>query len=179
MGNAQCRGMMTRRDGDAATGRQLSDSPPRPLTPSPRLRVSRSALGFRLSAFRFCSLLALTFIAGCSGSDVPLAEVTGEVTFNGLPTAAEIVFEPGGEDAGSGGRPSSAFAGRDGSFRLFFTEDRAGAVIGRHRVLVKILRSTGDEEPRSFEQAVTPIKTARLVRHVREGRNHFRFAVTY
>ena len=134
-------------------------------------------LHFFLFTFAFC--LATCFTSGCSRSDVPLAQVTGEVTFNGLPAPAEIVFEPDGDDARSGGRPSSAFAAQDGSFRLSYTADRTGAVIGRHRVLVKILRSTEGEEPRSFEEAVTPIKTARLVRHVHEGRNHFRFAVTY
>ncbi len=128
----------------------------------------------------FSSLFPFSFfLAGCSHSDVPLAEVTGEITFNGSPARAEIVFEPQSSDGRTGGRPSSAFAESDGSFRLSYTADRTGAVIGRHHVLLKILRPAGDDEPHSFEEAVTPIKTTRLVRHVREGKNHFHFAVTY
>jgi hypothetical protein len=121
----------------------------------------------------------MCLVSGCTRGDIPLAEVTGEVTFNGLPARAEIIFEPEGGDGRTGGRPSTAFADSGGAFRLAYTVDRPGAIIGRHQVLVKILRSVEGEEPQSFEEAVTPIKTVRLVRHVREDKNHFRFAVTY
>ena len=123
-------------------------------------------------------IIAACLIAGCSGKGPPLAEVTGEVTFNGLPAMAEIIFEPDAGKGQAGGRPSSALTQSDGSFRLQYTADRTGAVLGLHRVLVKILPVTNDGEPQSFQDAVTPVKIARLKRQVRTGKNHFRFAVT-
>jgi hypothetical protein len=109
---------------------------------------------------------------------VTLAEVTGEVSFNGQPTRAEIIFEPEGGEQQAGGRPSTAFADSDGAFRLNYTADRTGAVLGRHRVQVNILRTIAGREPQSFAEAALPIKTARLVREVRDGKNFFYFAIT-
>ena len=77
-----------------------------------------------------------------------------------------------------GGRPSTAFAESDGTFRLNYTADRTGAVLGRHRVQVKILRTIEGREPQSFAEAAHPIKTARLIREVRDRKNHFHFAIT-
>ena len=134
--------------------------------------------------------LLLAMVAGsasaCSSEDVPLAGVTGSVTFNGVPSRAEILFEPVSAAADSeattrtsGGRPSTAYADLDGKFVLGFGADNQGAVIGRHRVTVKVFRPTREGEPASYEAVVEPIKVARLIRQVESDSNHFHFAITY
>ena len=116
-------------------------------------------------------------IAGCGSEGVPLADVTGLITFNGRPAQAEILFEPVGEPGKSGGRPSVGYADRTGRFQLGWSPERTGAEIGRHRVLIKVLRGA-EAKPRSLEEATTPLKTVRLERTVREGDNHFAFVLT-
>lgn len=145
-----------------------------------KLPVTPGDIKNRHCASRYALVAICCFgLAGCSESGVPLADVTGRVTFNGRPCPAEIMFEPDGHDKRSGGRPSSAFAGDDGRFTLNYTDERKGAVVGRHRVLIKVLRSHGSDEPQSFHEAVQPVKTARMKRHVQPGKNHFHFAITY
>ena len=128
---------------------------------------------FRLPVMLLCWSLS------CSTNEIPLAEVTGEVTFNGRPAYAEVIFEPVAAAGGHAGRPSTAMTRPDGSFRLQYTAERWGAVIGRHRVTVNILRSYTKSQPVSFHEAVTPVKVSRMDREVADGKNHFPFAVTF
>ena len=116
---------------------------------------------------------------GCSGDGIPLAEVTGQVTFNGQPAPAEIFFQPHDADGKKTGRPSTARTDEDGTFRLFFTASRPGAVVGPHQISVNILRQHDGDEPISYLEATTPLKIVRLERTVKPGRNHFDFAITY
>ena len=128
----------------------------------------------------FFSLLCfLCLFVGCSSGDPPLEEVSGRVTFNGQASPAEIIFEPLATDGRTAGRPSSAFAGNDGFFRLQFTAERFGAVAGRHRVTVKILHNPSHREPRTYEEAVKPLKIGRMIREVLPGGNRFHFALRY
>lgn len=124
-------------------------------------------------------LLCVLAAMGCSRSEIPLAGVEGTVSFNGRPAQAEIIFEPLVGESGAGGRPSSAFSDARGSFRLQYTENRAGAIIGPHRVTVKIMRAFGEEEPQSFTAVATPVKVAQMSRTVAAGGNSFHFAITY
>jgi hypothetical protein len=126
-----------------------------------------------------CAAFALSALVGCSQADIPLAEVTGHITFNGRSTPAEIFFQPEDQQGQLAGRPSTALADDDGEFRLAFTDDRSGAVIGRHRILLKILRRRDGREPRSYNEAVAPLKTVHLEREVKRGRNEFQLAITY
>ena len=121
----------------------------------------------------------LCLLCGCSGDSIPLADVTGRVTFNGQPAPAEIVFQPHDEHGRTTGRPSMAHAGDDGTFRLFFTAERPGAVIGPHRISLSILRRSDGKEPQSYQEAVAPLKTVSLERVVESGTNHFDFAIKY
>ncbi len=119
------------------------------------------------------------FTAGCSGDDVPLADVSGRVTFNGVPLPAEIVFQPEQSRQNAGGRPSTAFTTADGSFTLSYSEGRQGAVVGRHRVVIKVMQAPQADQLSSYREATAAIKTSRLVRQVRRGSNRFTFALTY
>jgi hypothetical protein len=123
--------------------------------------------------------LAACWCGGCSKPESTLADVTGTVTFHGLPASAEIVFEPERGAGLLGGRPSTALSTPDGAFRLNYNAAQSGAVIGRHRVLVKILPFSEGAAARTYSASVTPLKIARLTRDVSPGTNSFYFAITY
>ncbi len=127
----------------------------------------------------FLPICLLWSLLGCSGDGIQLAEVTGQVTFNGQAAPAEIFFQPRDAQGKTTGRPSTARAADDGGFRLFFTSTRPGAVVGPHRVSVNILHRRDGDEPRTYREAVAPVKTVHLERTVNPGRNHFDFAITY
>ena len=79
-------------------------------------------------------LASFVIFIGCnSGSGTPLSDVTGVVTMDGNPaTGAALRFTPK-----SGQRASSGRVGQDGKYRLIFTPDELGAVIGEHEVFVQ------------------------------------------
>lgn len=71
---------------------------------------------------------------GCgSRNDLPeLGEVKGRITLDGQPLPhAQIQFLP------VSGRPSSAESAEDGSYRLQYTADDYGAVLGAHTVQIR------------------------------------------
>src|SRR2546429_97189 len=101
-------------------------------------------------------LLLLVAAAGC-GSGPKVAPVTGKVTLDGNPLAnAYVSFQPlsGGKmDAAGGG--SYGTTGTDGSYTLLMVEsDKPGAVIGKHRVDIRIKNEASDDrDPRLRPQA--------------------------
>lgn len=90
-----------------------------------------------------CSLsalaLAAALAAGCGGNDAyPIAPVSGRVTLNGKPVEQVAVLfmpvpAPGAMNAGPS---SSGVTDADGRYtlKLISTTDRAGAVVGAHKV---------------------------------------------
>ena len=93
-------------------------------------------LNQRTAQFRWTPILfvAMLTFSGCgSSSGIPLSDVSGVVTMEGVPAkGAGIRFSPK-----SGQRASSGQVGEDGKYRLIFTPDELGAVIGEHEVLVQ------------------------------------------
>jgi hypothetical protein len=73
---------------------------------------------------------------GCGGGGgYTAAPVSGVVTLNGAPLAgASIVFQP--TATGNPGPPSSAETDTDGTFTLYFTDGKEGAVVGQHKVYI-------------------------------------------
>lgn len=123
---------------------------------------------------RRCAVaLAAVLVAGCGGGKLKLGTVEGTVTLNGRPVKAEVQFEPVSSEDRSGGRTSSAVTDADGTFRLKYSHDREGAVVGRHNVLIKVL----EEHPKSYEEAIEPTRTVRVVRRVDGGKNVFYFMI--
>ncbi len=117
---------------------------------------------------------------GCSrSSGVPLAPVTGNVTFYGRPVVAQLVFQPVALDGKPLGRPSTATSDASGDFTLRFSDSEWGAVIGSHRVSVKVLPYADSGEPEGFYDATVPLKVAELQREVRAEKNQLNFALTY
>lgn len=150
-------------------------------TPAPSarrrpLKSARSLAGWSA----FLPVLAVV-CAGCGrNGGVPLAPVTGRVTFYGRPVEAEIVFQPETVDLfQTAGRPSMAISDAKGNYVLSFTEKQRGATIGPHRVMIKVLPYLDSGEPPTFKDATTPLKRIQLLRTVREGKNRFDFALSY
>lgn len=76
-------------------------------------------------------VLSLGLIAGC-GSDGPqLAEVSGKVTLDGKPVPnAVVTFNP----LTAGGSNSLGKTDAQGVYRLEFSQDKKGAMLGEHEV---------------------------------------------
>jgi hypothetical protein len=77
---------------------------------------------------------------GCGGSRVPLGEVEGTASWNGRPLANMAVEFIPDADKGTSGPRSTAVTDANGRFVLQCEDQRPGAVIGYHRV---VLRETG------------------------------------
>lgn len=86
----------------------------------------------KMTRYYFVTVAAFLAI-GCGGGDGPsLVPVEGSVTLDGQPLAeARIIFRPA-----EGGRPSNAVTDSDGNYKLQYTEDRIGALPGKHSVSI-------------------------------------------
>ena len=128
-----------------------------------------------------CSLLALP---ACGQRDESLAEVSGDVTFCGLPAVAEVLFEPLNNSGQSAGRASTANSDESGRFRLMLDDSKSGAKIGRHRVTIRVQRLMAARESAGKSADVPDglsgaIKATHLAREVQSGDNEFHFRLTF
>ena len=104
--------------------------------------------------------------AGCSGGP-RLAEVTGTVRLNGMPLANVMVeFNP---DAATGAR-STGTTDENGRYTLVCDDQRPGAIVGPHRVVLHDLAVYGGKFlGRKLEQVGTKdnsiLKPSRIPRH--------------
>jgi hypothetical protein len=81
------------------------------------------------------SCLVVVLLGGCSAKP-PLAVVEGTLTWNGAPLPGiAIQFVPDG-DKGSTGPRSTAISEDNGHFILICDDNRPGAVIGHHRIVL-------------------------------------------
>jgi hypothetical protein len=80
----------------------------------------------------------LAALTGCR--DGPeLAEVTGKVTYNDQPVVGAVIdFRPVGE-----GKQSIGFTDEQGEYEMQYTLRRSGALLGRHKVSVRIYPPEG------------------------------------
>ncbi len=120
--------------------------------------------------------VALCSASGCS-ERFPSARVSGTVTLDGAPLeGASITFQPiadlsspNGELAGPG---SYAFTDKDGRYSLRLIDtDKAGAVIGKHRVVITTSKDTdqlddsgvllGERVPQPFRDGSTEFDVPR------------------
>lgn len=88
---------------------------------------------------RSCVVLLLAALAGCGGvSDVPpLGAVTGKLRLDGKAASGiSVEFHPDSA-AGTKGPISSGITDVDGYFTLFTGGGEKGAVLGKHKVVVK------------------------------------------
>ena len=81
----------------------------------------------------FCFCLCLG--SGCGRNDGPdLAQVTGRITIDGKPAQKLVIrFIP----EAAGGSPSYGATDAEGNYRLMFTADANGTMLGKHRVEIE------------------------------------------
>lgn len=86
-------------------------------------------------------------IAGCGKNPHRLAPVSGKVTMNDQPLAGALVsFLPDTKPGATPSPTSRAYTDKEGRYTLITSEDKAGAVVGTHKVRISTLRSTGGSE---------------------------------
>ncbi|HWL10608.1 MAG TPA: hypothetical protein VNQ76_19535 [Planctomicrobium sp.] len=117
---------------------------------------------------------------GCSSksADHPdLGTVTGIVTLDGAPLADAIIeFLP------ERGRPSGALTDHEGRYKLAYTSDAQGAIVGTHSIRISTERYAPQPDgstipipeklPAKYHQKST------LTEEVKEGSNQFNFELT-
>jgi hypothetical protein len=84
-------------------------------------------------------------MSGCGGGSAEnVAEVTGQVTIDGQPLSnARIQFVPV-----AGGSPSFGMTDAQGNYKLTYTRDVEGAIIGEHTVNISTyVEADPDREP--------------------------------
>ncbi|WP_166828192.1 carboxypeptidase-like regulatory domain-containing protein [Thalassoroseus pseudoceratinae] len=88
------------------------------------------------------ALWSAALFAGCGGESGPeLGEVSGRVLLDGNAVeGASVKFSPV-----EGGRPSFGTTNANGDYELEYTEDRTGAVLGKHTVEISTGQVSGEE----------------------------------
>ena len=101
------------------------------------------------STFVLCALvIACVMPCGCSSDGLPLAEVSGTVTLDGKPVPnALVTFNPVAE----GFSYSLGKTDVQGNYRLEFTQDKRGALVGEHIIEITTKRISPDELPDTGE----------------------------
>ena len=98
-------------------------------------------------------LVIMFAIAGCGGKAYRSAPVAGVVTLNGKPLAeATVIFQPAA--SGNPGPPSTATTDEEGRFTLTFSDQKPGAVVGKHKVVVSTRQFHAKDENSDREEEV-------------------------
>lgn len=98
----------------------------------------------RIASLSSVALLTFGSLVGCGQSGPKLATVSGIVKVNGEPTPFVMVeFQP--EENGS---PSIGYTDGDGRYKLQFSRDRWGAMLGKHVVRLDFDYDPGSEDAR-------------------------------
>ncbi len=117
-----------------------------------------------LRQFVCCSLML--FVFGCGGSSGPaLHPVSGKVTKGGKPLAnVSVTFSPAGGGISSGGRTDA-----DGRFALLCQNGKAGAIEGKHKVVLQVVDVTSgaSSDPMAARDAMMKAREAQM----KGGRN--------
>lgn len=123
-------------------------------------------------------IIVTTTLLGCGGASGPqLGHVYGTITINDEPVpGVRVVFVPEGQ-----GSPSYGATDQNGNYRLFYSQNRSGAQLGKHHVLIETPAPATDEDgnPVSQEASVkVPTKYQQpgiLVAEVSPGSNYLDF----
>lgn len=128
--------------------------------------------GYRLAAP--IALVAMASFVGCGAGGPSLGAVTGKVTLDGQPLPGAVVtFDPGTS------RPSIGTTGPDGSYKLNFTPEREGAVLGSHvvRISTAVVEGEGVTAPKETVPA-NYNADSELSAEVKSGSNTHNFDLT-
>ena len=130
---------------------------------------------------RRANFVLLLAALGC-GSDGPeLAEVTGAVTIDGKPLQGAILtFIP----EATGASPSYGGTDAEGKYSLMYSQDKSGAMIGKHNVEIETRKLNADDMAEGMPVPVyVPIpkkykQPGALTAEVKEGSNEIPFDLT-
>lgn len=91
----------------------------------------------KLSMFACLGLTLLMSCLGCGGGGHDIAEVSGTVTFDDKPLSnATVFFMPMSQGTQDAGPSSTGKTDQKGRFTLTTADERKGAVVGKHRVMI-------------------------------------------
>lgn len=86
------------------------------------------------------ALLFPLFLIGCATKEKEMAEVEGVLTVNGKPIQhVKVEFFPEQDEKGRSDMHSSAYVDENGRFKLVGNNHKAGALIGKHIVILSDL----------------------------------------
>jgi hypothetical protein len=125
--------------------------------------------------------------AGCGDGGPALGKVTGKITLDGKAAPGILVtFVPE-----SGGSPSYGVTELDGQYKLMFTDDKDGAIVGKHKVTLEVQKRPSKDEIEDFKAQglnvpeYTPVKLPKKYRsdgalsaEVAKGKNDISFELT-
>lgn len=94
-------------------------------------------------------LLLLAACVGCGGSGPTIVPVTGTLTYKGKPVPNALVFF-----LPENGRPSQGPTDAEGHFKLSYTNEKDGAVVGKHKVWVSSRQTTKPTTKAEQEAAI-------------------------
>ena len=145
------------------------------------------------SSKRMSKLCALVLVAataavvcGCGGGDLPTYPVSGKVVFEDgqpLTTGGVVLCESVDTRSEGMGINSRGKINEDGTYELFTFERGDGAVVGKHRVLVRAQRDADDYLKRGIiprpvvDERFEAYETSGLELNVDEGENEFQIVV--
>ncbi len=111
-------------------------------------------------------MLPLLCLCGCGPAGPELAEVSGTVTLDGQPLPGFIVnFIPVEK-----GTTSSGITDETGQYRLMFTRDRSGVLLGEHHVTFEAMPL--DDQPKNRVRLPRKYtRTGELTATVQRGAN--------
>lgn len=123
--------------------------------------------------------MILGLCLGCGRNSGPeLGTVSGTVTLDGKPLPrVNITFVPEAEK----GSPSYGGTDADGKYNLLFTQDRAGAMLGKHRVEIQTREPETDDSGKPIGPAETVqlpkkyLQPGALTAEVKAGANEINF----
>jgi hypothetical protein len=100
---------------------------------------------------------SLLLLAGCSRG-VKLADINGTLNYKGKPVPNAFVdFTP----EGGKGRPSWGQTDEQGHFTLSFDPQREGALVGKHKVSLRMKPSTAAEQEAIMKGQAPPMSKER------------------
>lgn len=120
-------------------------------------------------------LLFTVALVGCGDGGPPRGYVTGKVTLDGDPVEyATVTFSPEGK-----GAPSYGITDAAGQYELKYTDDKYGALLGKHRVTISTFYSTTDPDDRpSVDELIPPAWSEQgEIREVQSGSQVINFKI--
>ena len=131
--------------------------------------------GLRFTFVTLACLSSVTVLVGCGG-DANLGDVTGVVTLDGKPLPdAFVTFTPQEAGPDSNGTATFGRTAADGSYRMYFTDDKMGSTLGPNSVSIETWDVSSDGPgTKEIVPNVYNSKTT-LVADVKSGKNSFNF----